>query len=184
MSLYLRLLYRFYPPWRRFPEYHLASEVARKYGCRTVLDVGCGFGNLFKVLQDVVERYVGIDVEEMFAVDDPRATFVKVDAMSPPDWLLSQRFDCVFFVNSLFYISPRSPEALRTYGDLGRILVVVDVDPSPPHLHVYLFDLLEGGLRLTMGELVSEIERMGFRVGEKRKLAATYCLVVWKHEPK
>lgn len=176
-SLYLKLLYMFYPPWLSFPEYSLARAVAKRYGCREVLDVGCGYGNLFKILEDQLVTYVGIDIENTFRIKNPKATFVVADALSPPPWILSQRFDCVFFVNSLFYIST---DALGLYGGLGEYVVVIDIEPKPIYLHAYLFDLLEGGLRKTVDELVGVAEGMGFQVVDVLRKRATYCLVLRK----
>ena len=173
---YLEVIYKLYPPSKHISEYAIAIDVAKRYDCRSVLDVGCGAGNLFKVLADAIpiERYVGIDVLDIFNVRDLRVTFVRGDARCPPSWLLEQRFDCVFFVNSLFYISV---DVLEIYGELGRYLMVIDIDPRIRYLHIYLANLLEGGIRTTSMELEETVRRMGFKVVEKRS-GMTYCFVL------
>ncbi|MEM1694614.1 MAG: class I SAM-dependent methyltransferase [Ignisphaera sp.] len=173
---YLGIIYRLYPPSRCIPEYALAVNVARKYNCRSVLDIGCGAGNLFKILADsvTIERYVGIDVLDIFRIKNPKVTFVKADAKHPPNWLLNQRFDCVFFINSLFYISV---DVLKIYGELGRYLMVIDIDPRIRYPHIYLLNLLEGRIRTTSMKLEEIVRKMGFKIIEKRN-GMTYCLVL------
>ncbi|MEM4584788.1 MAG: class I SAM-dependent methyltransferase [Ignisphaera sp.] len=171
---YLGIIYKLYPPSKYIPEYALAIDVAKRYNCRNILDVGCGSGNLFKMLSKHLDRYVGIDILDIFKIRDPRALFIKADGKSPPDWLLKQRFDCVFFINSLFYISV---DVLGIYGELGRYLVVIDIDPRIRYPHIYLLNLLEGRIRTTSMKLEEIVRKMGFKIIEKRN-GMTYCLVL------
>jgi len=142
---YLSLLYRFWPASPYLPEYRVALTLARKYNCKTVLDVGCGRGNLGKLLvkHRIVHRYLGIDVVKLFNVEDPRTIFINADARD--EACVMGRFDCVFFVNSLFYIGFSH---LFKYAELGDVVIVIDINPSSKYLANKLVDILEGGIRL------------------------------------
>ena len=170
---YLRLLYRLYPADPSLPEYRLALDVARRHGCRRVLDVGAARCNLGRLLlrENLADLYVGLDVLDIFSLRDPRALCVRADARSPP---LRGRFDCAFFVNSLFYVGLG---ALRAYAGLADLLVVTDIDPSPRYLLNFLGDLAEGRLRLGYRELGEALESMGLRVVESRPGAQYYYIV-------
>jgi len=171
---YLALLYRFWPASPHLPEYRVALNLARKYGCRTVLDVGCGRGNLGKLLikHGIARRYLGIDIVKLFNVEDPRAVFVNADARD--EACVMGRFDCVFFVNSLFYIGFSH---LFKYAELGDVVIVIDINPSSKYLANKLVDILEGGIRLNPVVVKRELERAGFRILEE-KIGAQYYLVV------
>lgn len=167
----VNLLYRLYPalPW--FAEYSIAVEMARKYVCRSVLDVGCGKGNLFKVLDSygLVDKYVGIDKHKMFKVRSPKARFIRHDARKPLP--LNERFDCVFFVNSIYYIGL---ESVGNFRDVGDVFVVIDIDPTK--LHIFLATMLENVKRLSLVQLERHITSAGFKVLYKRP-GTTYVLV-------
>lgn len=172
---YLRLLYRLYPASELIAEYRHALHIVERYGCRRVLDVGCGFGALARVLlrRAPVELYVGLDLAAAPRPRDARADFLLADARLPP---LPRRpgFDCALFVNSLFYIGL---EALRLYTELARYAVVIDIDPRYPH--VRLVDALESrgrGMRLSRRRLVEALSGE-YRVVEEGG-AATYYVVL------
>ncbi len=151
---YLALIYRLYPAWP-FEEYRIASGLIAKYGCRSVADVGCGPGNLVRFLPDSVERYIGLDINKMFRHRDGRAAFVESDGALPP---LRGRVDCAIFVNSIFYIGV---DALRAYSELADIIIVVDIDRRYPH--VRFFDMLEGSIRLSPGQLEEAARHYGLK---------------------
>jgi len=171
---YLALLYRFWPASPRLPEYRVALTLAKKYNCRTVLDVGCGRGNLGKLLvkHRIAYRYLGIDIVKLFNVEDPRTVFVNADARD--EVCVVGGFDCVFFVNSLFYIGFSH---LFKYAELGDVLIVIDINPSSKYLANKLVDILEGRIRINPVVVRRELERAGFRILEE-KIGAQYYLVV------
>lgn len=169
---FINLVYRIYPalPW--FAEYRLALEIAKKYNCRSFLDVGCGKGNLFKILDShgLVDKYVCIDKYDMFSVKSEKARFIKHDARIPLP--LNEGFDCVFFVNSIFYMGL---QVLNNFRRAGDIISIIDIDPKTPH--VFMLSKVENLKRLSLKELEHEVEAMGFKVLRKFK-GTTYALVL------
>lgn len=149
----LGLLYRVYPPCRLLAEYRHALEAAERYKCRRVLDVGCGGGNLAGILlhHGPTEFYVGLDVNNVFRRRG-EASFILSDARWPP--VRPRSFDCVFFVNSIFYIGLG---ALEEYTGIAKYVVIVDIDPSYPHVRVA--DWIEGLGRPSRSKLVAQLSR-------------------------
>jgi len=160
---YLKFLYTLYPASKLFAEYRYAVKLAQKYRCRSVLDIGCGRGNLFKIFIEKLwlDVYIGIDIENIFHFNDTRALFVVADGRQLP---VRACFDCVFFVNSLFYIGC---DVLESYRDLSRYIIIVDIDPRYPH--IWFMDMLESGfkgMRLSKDELMKRLIDLGFKVIE------------------
>jgi len=171
---HLRYLYSLYPPVKVVAEYSYSIKLAKKYSCRTVLDVGCGKGNLGKLLlkEFTPDVYVGIDVEDIFRPDGFNLSFVSADGRYPP---VRPCFDCVFFVNSIFYMGL---DALNNYRGMSKYIVIVDIDPRYPH--IWLVDRLESlgkGMRLSRSELVKELTNFGFQVIEEGG-GTTYYVVL------
>jgi len=161
-----KFVYRFYPALRSLPEYRVATELAKRYGCRAVLDVGCGRGNMGKILFDenVIDRYVGIDLYDpkLFRLNgDPRARYIRADARTDVD--PGEYFDCLFFVNSLIYIGV---EHIAWYMRFAKYGIVIDTTPSVKYPHVLLVDLLEGRARIHPKKLQKHLLQMGFKILE------------------
>jgi len=174
---YLKFLYALYPANKSFAEYRYAIRLAQKYRCRTVLDAGCGKGNLFKIFTEKLglDVYIGIDIENIFRFNDSQALFVVADGRQPP---LKACFDCVFFVNSLFYIGYNS---LESYRGLSKYIIVVDIDPRYPH--IWFVDMLESdfkGMRLSKDKLMKKLIDLGFEIVETGGRITYY--VVLKNE--
>jgi len=159
-----RLIYRFYPALKSLPAYRVAAELVKKYRCRRVLDVGCGRGNLGKILLDegIIERYVGIDLfdPKLFRLSgDPRAKYIRADARTDVD--PGERFDCVLFVNSLMYIGLEHLPWYMMFAERG---IIIDITPSIKYPHILLVDLMEGRIRLHPRRLAVLLQQMGFRI--------------------
>lgn len=166
----VRLIYEVYPAVPVFPEYRLARRLAEAYGCRRVLDVGCGRGNLFRILEDLIEEYVGIDISGGFPIKSHKTRFIIHDARKPI--LLDGRFNCVFFVNSINYIGV---ESLMNFRNVADVIIIIDIDPRYPHVKILGF--LERLRRYRLEELEEHVKRLGFRVVE-RCSGSTYALVM------
>lgn len=173
---YLSMIYRFWPASTLFPEYRIGLMLVEKYGCRSVLDVGCGSGNLGKILlkHGVVDKYVGVDVVDIFKVKDHRALFIKCDARNPPRF--NEFFDCIFFINSIFYIGV---DHLVKYIDYGKFIVIADIDPSIRYIYNKVMDLLEGRIRLPPDKLREKLVELGLEIIEE-KHGAQYYIVASK----
>ncbi|MGC9072468.1 MAG: hypothetical protein ACP5HK_07270 [Acidilobus sp.] len=170
---HLRLLYRLYPADPSLPEYRIALDVARRYGCRRVVDVGAARCNLGRLLlhENLVNLYVGLDLLDLLSLRDPRALCVMADARSSP---LRGHFDCAFFVNSLFYASL---DTLHDYAKVADVLMVTDIEPTLRHPLNFIGDLAEGRIRLTYRRLGESLESMGFKVLESRGGAQYYYVI-------
>lgn len=170
---YLRLLYLLYPPLSLLPEYREALNIARRYSCGRVVELGSARCNLGRLLlgRGLADLYVGVDLDPPPRPWDPRAACVQADALSPP---LAGTFDCAFFINSLFYIGLR---ALRAYLSLARVVVIIDIEPTPRYLLNYLGDAAEGRIRMTYADLGRALAELGASVLESRRGAQYYYVI-------
>jgi len=168
------MLYRFYPSSKWLREYRLASIVGKKYKCEKVLDVGCGKGNLAKVLSGGISlrQYVGVDIEDIAKSKAFNTLFVVADGRNPP---VGCCFDCTFFVNSIFYIGI---DSLKSYAEISKYIIIIDIDPTYPH--VWIVDRIESGfkgMRLSKKRLISKLAELGFHIVETGG-SSTYYLVL------
>jgi SAM-dependent methyltransferase len=110
-----------------------ASATVRELldGNPRVLDLGCGRGALARWLKGRA-RYVGVDFDEIAVRENarsmPRADFRAGDVTAP---LGLGRFDAVFCINLLPYLSRVAPVFERAREAKEAMLVVVDPVPSP-----------------------------------------------------
>jgi len=176
---YLRILYSLYPASKVLSEYRYAIKLAKKYRCKRVLDVGCGKGNLGRILleETELETYIGVDVEDIARTTEPNLLFIVADGRQP---LLRCCFDCVFFVNSLFYIGYNS---LFNYVRLSKYIIIIDIDPTYPH--VWVADRLESGFkgfRMRKKHLINELSKAGFQIVEAGGFSTYYVVVKNEHD--
>jgi len=170
----LSIIYRFWPASTMLPEYKVALNLALKYNCKSILDVGCGAGNLGKILleRNIVDKYLGLDINNIFKLRDPRAKFIRCNARNPPP--LDDYYDCVFFINSLFYIGV---DYITLYEGYGKYFIIIDINPSFKYIANKLMDLIEGKIRLTPDKLKEILKSKGFRIIEE-KIGGQYYFVL------
>lgn len=174
---YLFLAYRFYPAFKRFSEYKLATEAISKYKCKKILDIGCGKGNLGMLLENF-DMYVGIDLNDMFEKGSD-LDFIRADAVYPP--LRSSTgtwpFDCVFFVNSVFYFGLEA--SLNLYSKIARKIFIIDIDKRL--FPVRVVDFLEGKIRKNPEEIKAYLAEKGYKIIEFVN-GSTFMFVLASHD--
>ena len=152
-----------YPMWR--VEAKVARELVGPAAAGTVVDLGCGSGELLRVIRP--KFGIGIDLNDQ-AIQLARATsksyeFRLGDATNPA--LPEESIDCIVNMHLFEHLS--EPEAAlnawqRTLKVGGRLVILTpnaefshpDEFEDPDHKHIYRGP-----------ELASLLERNGFRVG-------------------
>ena len=108
----------------------IAALYVQLFGGGRVLDIGCGSGQLFPLLDPRrVSRYTGVDFSaaaiEAAAFADARARFVvaAAEAFTPP---ADERFDAILFNEVVYFLADPLAELRRYAGYLapGGVLVV------------------------------------------------------------
>ena len=157
-------LYRIYPAVKRLPEYRIGLKLVEKYKCKKILDVGCGPGNFGKFLleENLADTYACIDIRKIFRLKDPRARFIHADARNPP--INGERYDCIVFMNSVFYIGI---EHVRKYLTLADTVIIIDVNKKAKYIHNKFLDIVEGNLRMTPEETEEYLRNMKLKIVEK-----------------
>lgn len=169
----LHNLYRLYPASRKLPEYKIGEKLVEKYGCKKILDVGCGPGNFGKLLLEdgIIDYYKCIDERDMFRLKDPRAEFVKTDARKPS--LDNEKYDCIVFMNSIFYIGI---EHLEKYLNHTDKIIIIDVNKTLKHPENILLDIIEGRIRKTPEETRKYLEKLGLEILEEGRSSHFYIV--------
>ena len=141
-------------PDRYRDQERVLREVLRGLEFRTVLEVGCGFGRIARLVTAIrpSARYTGIDLSpEMLAAAQlavPSGRFVE----SSLQGFRSDPFDLVIAVEVLMHVPPKDiGAAMRKLRRLGRQVVTVDwTTPLPkvaPHNFLHDYSPLGGTTR-------------------------------------
>lgn len=92
-------------------------------GCRSVLEIGCGSGNLYPYFTEGGYAYTGLDLsEEMLAIARetyPEGRFVRGDMR---DFDLGETFDAVLVTGRSFTYMTRNEDVHRALAAMGRHL--------------------------------------------------------------
>lgn len=108
----------------------IAALYVQLFGGGRVLDIGCGSGQLFPLLDARrVSHYTGVDFSaaaiEATAIADAKARFVvaAAEAFSPPE---GERFDAILFNEVVYFLADPLAELSRYAGFLapGGVLIV------------------------------------------------------------
>ncbi len=79
------------------------GEMGRRYHPNpTILDVGCGFGNLLQHLS--FQRYLGIDFSAVALDQAPRSANVQFICIEAEQFQTEEKFDIVIFNEILYYL--------------------------------------------------------------------------------
>jgi hypothetical protein len=107
------------------------SELQKRYGVRTMLDVGCGPGGMADVAAQLGVRWAGIDGDP--ACDDPR--IVRWDLVDGPYTAVA--VDLVWCVEVVEHIAPAYVFNVLTTFRAGRVLYLTHATPGQGgHHHV------------------------------------------------
>ena len=98
---------------------------------KTILDIGCGVGNLTKYIMDKGFNVEGIDVsKEMLNIAKQKYSDIKFYEMNMKEITLSKKYDGIMLAYSLFHLTKKEViEVLPKYYDLlnskGKILLIL-----------------------------------------------------------
>jgi 2-polyprenyl-3-methyl-5-hydroxy-6-metoxy-1,4-benzoquinol methylase len=140
----------------RLAFYDKVASFAAQYAGRSVVDVGCGSGNLLRAVLDRVGKVHGAGVERVLALDHARSALRRTAELVPEaegrvfdivrDDLGSERFDLVLCTEVLEHI--RRPERAREFlaracADQGTVIITVPdgaIDEFEGHVNFWTCD--------------------------------------------
>lgn len=104
-------------------EFRFYDGLLKKHGGRSVLEIGCGSGNLAPYFLKENYTYLGLDLyHEMIAIaqtNHPRADFVQGDMR---DLKLERTFDAVLITGRSIAYIVTNPDVIRTFESIRRVL--------------------------------------------------------------
>lgn len=107
-------------PAKQNPKINLVNKFGHAFDGRSIIDVGCGNGDLLRAIRETgkPKRLIGVDGSEyVLSNSDPDIDFVKSDII---DFNLEDKFDFVFSDNVIEHIAPADLESHLT--SITRIL--------------------------------------------------------------
>lgn len=158
---------------------HLVSGLAPGY---RVLEVGCGTGNVLRVLRDICSDgiVIGMDLFSeglTFARERTTAALVQGDMHHPP--FATGKFDII----GLFDVLEHLPDDMAVLGDLhslltdhGALLLTV---PAHPVLWSYFDEASCHCRRYLPGELRAKLTEAGYRLEYLTQYMAAIFPLVW-----
>ena len=147
-------------------------------GMRRVVDLGCGTGQVTKMLSNEYDEVVGVDLSPPYlSVASLRFPDLQlVHANAEGTGMVGGGFDGC----TLLYVLHEMPaeaisntlrEAYRLLKEDGGRLVVIDMDPEALPAHPSFIDLSEPHLRAYRAvSMMDEMHKAGFRVVHRRHL--------------
>lgn len=104
-------------------QYTLFEALIREQGCRSVLEIGCGSGNLYPYFMEGGYAYTGLDLsEEMLTIareEHPEGCFVRGDMR---DFDIGETFDAVLVTGRSFTYMTRNADVHNALTAMGRHL--------------------------------------------------------------
>ena len=107
-------------PAKQNPKINLVKKFGHAFDGRSIIDVGCGNGDLLRAIRETgkPKRLIGVDGSEyVLSNSDPDIDFIKSDII---DFNLEDKFDFVFSDNVIEHIAPADLESHLT--SITRIL--------------------------------------------------------------
>jgi SAM-dependent methyltransferase len=107
-----------------YPRYFLRFQsVLEKYGCKSVLEAGCGSGNLAPYFLSAGYQYLGLDMApEMLAIaraETPKARFMQGDMRR---FALRKKVDAVLIAGRSFSYMTTNQDVLAALGSIHKAL--------------------------------------------------------------
>ncbi len=153
-----------------------------------VLDLGCGSGRLFKVLQNKNIKYIGIDNSEKLLLEaqkqypEDREKFWKADALDLP--FMDNEFDTIVSIAVLQHIPSKEyrikflKESLRTLNTGGKLILTVWLVKNGSSYYKSVNNIINR-VRMLFGwsKLDKNDIMVPFRIGSKENLGDRYIHV-------
>ncbi|MCU4425133.1 putative RNA methyltransferase [Acinetobacter sp. WU_MDCI_Abxb74] len=152
------------------PLQHAVVDLLKKFGVKTVLDIGCGEGYYTSAMQQVVEQCVGVDIAknavQRAAKLNAEVTWVVGTGATLP--VLNQSMDAC---TSLFSPVPQA-EIARVLKDDGYLIVVT---PASEHLYAMREALFEQVNPHTPEKFVEQLQDL-FELKQEHIIDAPFVL--------
>lgn len=110
-------------------EYNKAIEVIKKYNCKRVLDIGCGYGFFLEKIQHMTEYVLGLEFNKN-ALDECKRKCLNVSDANLDE--IKEKFDCICLFQVLEHIQePKSflEKIIKLLND-GGILFIGTPNPE------------------------------------------------------
>lgn len=150
---------------------------------KTILEVGCGIGNLTRRFVKVCGRVIGIDTSDLFIshlkVDYPEMELYNFDISDKKVIVLSEKgIDAVVAINVLEHVED-DEQSLRNIREIlrprGRLILYV---PALSWLYGTIDEELAHYRRYDKDDLIKKLERSGFEV-EKISFSNVLGIIGW-----
>lgn len=150
-------------------------------GYKTILDIGCGRGEIAKNIKDkfVVSLDYSIAAMNIFhSYNTPEKIFIKGNISTGLNLIRSEYFDCIIIADVIEHIYDNelailTEEASRILRHGGRILIDTPINTSGSELHI--------NIKKTVSEVISIFKDMVLVISEWYK-EPEHCHIILKKD--